>query len=446
MKKKCLTPLVVFFLMGFASTTFAASPFVKVPANHWTYDSIAKLAQAGIVDSYDENTTSHGKKTLTRYAMAMIVAEAMANEDNATAEQKAQIDKLATEFKNELDNLKASESIAENKAKAQDNGVKISGYYYNRYEWGKNEGAPAANYHALKNSLRLNANTKINDDWNVGVSWESFKNFYNDRGAGGTNDSSWGFTKGYQGAFDVTRVYVTGPVAGTTMTAGKFDQVFGSGILFDDVVSGVKFEFGKVLKTKLVYAEADENVIGCTTQHSYLSQFRKAVSAEFNYDLSKTTTMEASYQRWYSKNEADPLRVYNAHTMRVYDANITTALNKDFTLFGTYGETSAPTANKAYVVGLSYKKYDKKIPGTYTAIIDWEAFQKNSVIYTTYWVNAGTKGLVYRFTYVLAKNMLWSLRYYDTKYFADNDGIDYKTAAPAGSRSRWLRCELDYYF
>ncbi len=435
--KKIILFVVFALVLAITSTTFAASPFVKVPVNHWTYTSIAKLAQAGIVDSYDDSIY-HGKKTLTRYAMAMIVAEAMANEEQANVEQKAEIEKLATEFKSELDNLKFSYSSVKNKTEKKDDKVKISGYYYNRYEWGRNEGAPAANYHALKSSLRLNAKTQINDDWTVGASWEAFKNFYNDKGAGGTNNSSWG-SAGYQGAFDVTRAYVTGPVAGTTMTAGKFDQAFGSGILFDDVVSGVKFEFGNKLKTKLVYAEADANVIGCTTAKSYLSQFAKAASVEFNYDLNSTTQMEASYQRWYSKmDRVDP--------MRVYDTNITTALNKDFTLFGTYGQTSAPSANKAYVFGVSYKKYDKKIPGSYTAIIDYEAFQKNSVIYTTYWVGAGTKGLVYRFTYVLAKNMLWSLRYYDTTYFADNDGIDYKTAAPAGSRARWFRCELDYYF
>lgn len=441
MKKK-LIPLIIFvFILSIAGTAFAASPFAKVPAGHWAYDSVAKLAQAGIVDSYDDSA-SHGKKMLTRYAIAMIVAEAMANADNASTEQKTEIEKLATEFKSELDHLGISSSPAETKPETKPENkndmTKFSGYYYLRYENGKNDGNSAASYHALKNSLRINATTKINEDWTVGVSWESFKSLYKDKGAGGTNNSSWG-SAGYQGAFDVTRAYVTGPVAGTIMTAGKFDHVFGSGILFDDVVSGVRFEFGKELKTRVIYAEADANVLGCTTSGSYLSQFSKIAAVDFNYGLSKTTNVEASYQKWYSKSDGvDP--------MKVYDVNITTALNKDVTLFGTYGKTSADSAGKAYVLGVAYKKYDKKVPGSYNFTIDYEAFQKNSVIYTTYWVNPGTKGMVYRFTYVPAKNMLWSLRYYDTKYFADNDAIDYKTAVPEGSRSQWFRSELSYYF
>ncbi|SDE46263.1 hypothetical protein [Sporomusa acidovorans] len=439
MRKRLISLIVSVFILGIVGTAFAASPFVKVPAGHWAYDSIAKLAQAGIVDSYDDST-SHGKKTLTRYAMAMIVAEAMANADNANIEQKAEIEKLATEFKDELDHLgvNSSSTIVKNKPDNKPIVPSVSGYYYLRYEHGKNHGNPAADYHTLKSSLRLNAKTQINDDWTLGVSWENFKSLYKDKGTGGTNNSSWG-SAGYQGAFDVTRAYVTGPVAGAIMTAGKFDHVFGSGILFDDVVSGVRFDFGKELKTRIIYAEADENVLGCTTAGSYLSKYAKAAAVDFNYGLSKATSMEASYQKWYSKSDGiDP--------MRVYDVNVTTRLNKDVTLFGTYGQTSADTANKAYVFGVSYKQYDKKVPGTYNFILDYEALQKNSVIYTTYWVGAGMKGLVYRFTYVPAKNMLLSLRYYDAKYFADNDAVDYQTAVPAGSRTNWFRCELDYYF
>jgi hypothetical protein len=110
-KKSYMWFSFVVLALCIANTTFAASPFIKVPAGHWAYGSIEKLAQAGIVDSYDDST-SRSKKTLTRYAMAMIVAEAMANEDDVNAEQKAEIEKLATEFKSELENLGVSPSLS----------------------------------------------------------------------------------------------------------------------------------------------------------------------------------------------------------------------------------------------------------------------------------------------------------------------------------------------
>jgi hypothetical protein len=50
------------------------------------------LAQAGIIDNYDYNAVARDKNTLTRYAMATLVAEAMANEGKATAGQKAETD------------------------------------------------------------------------------------------------------------------------------------------------------------------------------------------------------------------------------------------------------------------------------------------------------------------------------------------------------------------
>ena len=36
--------------LGVTATAFAANPFSDVPAGHWAYAAVAKLAAAGIVD------------------------------------------------------------------------------------------------------------------------------------------------------------------------------------------------------------------------------------------------------------------------------------------------------------------------------------------------------------------------------------------------------------
>jgi len=106
MKKTLITLLALVFVLGIAGTAFAASanPFVDVPAKHWAYDAVAKLAKAGVVDGYGDGTF-RGDRTMTRYEMAQVVAKAMARSDKADAETKALIDKLAVEFASELNNL-----------------------------------------------------------------------------------------------------------------------------------------------------------------------------------------------------------------------------------------------------------------------------------------------------------------------------------------------------
>ncbi len=38
--------------LGVSATAFAANPFSDLPAGHWAYGAVAKLAAAGVVDGY----------------------------------------------------------------------------------------------------------------------------------------------------------------------------------------------------------------------------------------------------------------------------------------------------------------------------------------------------------------------------------------------------------
>ena len=74
--KKSLV-LAMAMALGVTASAYAANPFSDVPAGHWAYDSVNKLAAAGIVDGYG-NGTFGGDRLMTRYEMAQIVAKAMA--------------------------------------------------------------------------------------------------------------------------------------------------------------------------------------------------------------------------------------------------------------------------------------------------------------------------------------------------------------------------------
>lgn len=85
----------------------AASPsFGDVPAGHWAYDAVGKLAKAGIVDGYGDKSFK-GDKTMSRYEFAFIVAKAMDKFDAADETNKQLIDKLSAEFAGELNRLGA---------------------------------------------------------------------------------------------------------------------------------------------------------------------------------------------------------------------------------------------------------------------------------------------------------------------------------------------------
>ena len=72
--KKSLV-LAMAMALGVTASAYAASPFSDAPAGHWAYDSISKLAAAGVVDGYGDSTFG-GDRLLTRYEMAQITARA----------------------------------------------------------------------------------------------------------------------------------------------------------------------------------------------------------------------------------------------------------------------------------------------------------------------------------------------------------------------------------
>lgn len=106
MKKTMVILLAMVFMLGIAGTAFAAPGFNDVPAKHWAYDAVTKLAKAGIVDGYGDGTF-RGDKTISRYEMAVITAKAVEKYSKADASLKAIIDKLSVEFASELNTLGA---------------------------------------------------------------------------------------------------------------------------------------------------------------------------------------------------------------------------------------------------------------------------------------------------------------------------------------------------
>ena len=147
--KKSLV-LAMAMALGVTASAYAANPFSDVPAGHWAYDSIAKLAAAGVIEGYGDDTF-RGDRLMTRYEMAQIVAKAMAKGANT--------DKLAAEFADELDALGVRVAALEKKA---DN-VKITGQF--RYHYVSDKFDNHKTYGTALRS-RIWFTGKVNDNWN----------------------------------------------------------------------------------------------------------------------------------------------------------------------------------------------------------------------------------------------------------------------------------------
>jgi hypothetical protein len=120
MKKFFISLLTLLFVVGIFSAAFAASSpaitFSDLPSNHWAYKAVSDLAKAGIIDGYADGKF-RGERIMTRYEMALIVANVMTKEDKVDAENKAIIEKLVKEFKEELLQIDSRLSKVEEKTR-----------------------------------------------------------------------------------------------------------------------------------------------------------------------------------------------------------------------------------------------------------------------------------------------------------------------------------------
>ncbi len=211
--------------LGVTASAYAANPFSDVPAGHWAYDSISKLAAAGVIEGYGDDTF-RGDRLMTRYEMAQIVAKAMA--------KGANVDKLAAEFADELDALGVRVAALEKKA---DN-VKITGNI--RYHWrlgsptaATGEGSTRRGGHALRSRLWFNG--KINEGWSYTGMIQNVQNFRNDLADNG---------------IQFQRAWLDGRLGGVKVKAGTYhdELVGGDSDVYSNRIKGIKLEYGKKVK------------------------------------------------------------------------------------------------------------------------------------------------------------------------------------------------------
>ena len=377
--KKSLV-LAMAMALGVTASAYAANPFSDVPAGHWAYDAVNKLAAEGVVDGYPDGTYG-GDKLMTRYEMAQIVAKAMA--------KGANVDKLAAEFADELDSLGVRVANLEKKA---DN-VKVTGEI--RYSYRDVDGDVNGNESVLRSRLWVNG--QINEDWSYTGMFENEQDFGNETG---------------DDKIDFARAYVEGRVGGLDVVAGRYNEVTFSGNILDANLDMAKVSYGDKVKVSAAAGKAydsvevDETNLLDSDDRIYIGSIEAALG-----DVD-------AYVAYFKTNSDMDKEIWNVGASYGFS---------DFTLSAEYmrGDKEYSNAGKdGWWADLAWKGAEADQPGSYGIHAGYYDQSPSAYIMPTtdaeYFAD-GYKGWNVGVSYTFAKNIVGMVNYWDMESQTTNE-------------------------
>ncbi len=327
-------------------SAYAANPFSDVTPSDWAYQAVTSLSEQGVVEGYPDGTFK-GQQNITRYEMAQIIARMLAKEDQYNAEQRATIDKLASEYADELNSLGVRVSALEKKV----GNVRFNGDARMRYQqtYGGTNGTDAKD--KWDGRIRLGMTAAVNDSTYVYGRFLSQMDFVNETDATTSMD----------------RLFVHhqfGNAAGVTI--GRSELYMGTtGMFYDDIFDGVRANVGtKKLNLEAGYGRFktwNSNVdtyahVNVDNPEAYYASLKGQLGA---------ATLGADYVHSAKYNIAGAL--YDA--VNIWGANLNVPVG-DFAVFGDYYKntkkiTGAYDKPAFYTAGLAYGSTVASKPGTF---------------------------------------------------------------------------------
>ena len=378
--KKSLV-LAMAMALGVTASAYAANPFSDVPAGHWAYDAVNKLAAEGVVDGYPDGTYG-GDKLMTRYEMAQIVAKAMA--------KGANVDKLAAEFADELDSLGVRVANLEKKA---DN-VKVTGEI--RYSYRDVDGDVNGNESFLRSRLWVNG--QINEDWSYTGMFENNQDFGNETG---------------DDEIDFARAYVEGRVGGLDVVAGRYNEVTFSGNILDANLDMAKVSYGDKIKVSAAAGKAYDSVevddinLLDSDDRIYIGTLEAALG-----DVD-------AYVAYFKTNSDMDKEIWNVGASYGFG---------DFTLSAEYmrgdKEHYANAGKDGWWADLAWKGAEADQPGSYGIHAGYYDQSVNAYIMPTtdaQYFDDGYKGWNVGVSYTFAKNIVGMVNYWDMESQTTNE-------------------------
>lgn len=446
----CLITLVTMLVI--CSMGALAAPkqnsFSDVPAKHWAYDAIANLAKDGIITGYGDGAF-RSDRTMTRYEMALIVANAMTKEDKASAEDKALINKLAAEFNSELTKLDANVSKIDQRVNKLEDKFSFSASDTIRWVKWDNAAPPSGHFKngVTQNNLMLMATGKINEDISANLKWyilrqETFGNPSQTTTSPNNNETN----NLVQGEISVRNFLGQ---AETTLNGGRMVQTFGSSgfIAALQGIDGVKLGFGNQVKVEI--GAADFNNPLSNYQKSYSDvpaapaanadygalYFKDAVWAKASYKLSQDTTV----QGFVLNNTSGP------SVAKLYGFGLSAMAMPNLLFRADYVKNTVfDTDNTNVQYRLSYRGASMNQPGSWGMHLDYgKAFARASLGWGDYnatalFPKAGVESFNFTVEDTLAQNvMLKVARSFNSKNPVTGASSVY---------GEWFRAQVEFVF
>ena len=407
--KKSLV-LAMAMALGVTASAYAANPFSDVPAGHWAYDSINKLAAAGVIEGYGDSTFG-GDKLMTRYEMAQIVAKAMA--------KGANVDKLAAEFADELDNLGVRVANLEKKA---DN-VKVTGEL--RYKYMSKQGDANVdkdgNHNSFENDLRSRiwVTGQINDDWSYTGMLENTQDLTDNAG---NEDTSF------------QRAYVEGKLGGLNVTAGRYNAFFANGNVYDTRADGVEVSYGSKIQLKGFAGKGTDATWTDANNEDHDTSFGNYAGVELTGDFNKLglTAGYVNFKDMYKDAEYKNGSVGEGLDNAIWYVGGSYDFDGNVAVSGMYlkGDASYKDVDASkgldydydddgWTVGLTYKGAEASEVGSWGLFANY--YDQGLGTYLAHTTDANTfagtgfKGYGVGANYTFAKNIVGTVAYYDTE-------------------------------
>ena len=404
MKKTVAAALTAAFVMGVSSSTFAAAnPFSDVPAGHWAYNSISKLAAAGVVEGYGDGTY-RGDRNITRYEMAQMIAKAMAK--NPTGANKAELDRLAAEFRDELDALGVR--VAELEKYAD----KVVWHGELRYRYVRDRDNLKGGGHDKETlnrvEMRFMPTATVNDHWKLKARMDARVNM--DKDAGGWGDGSSDFRLRYG--------YAEGTYGRLQINVGRlpFYTNVDDGLVMDDFFSGAQIVYGDKFKVALMAgrwggtnsidpSDYQGGELSYDNGKFYIGAGYHHFSSDYFKALHSLTDDESGKPVYKDSKSAN---VWAIGTHYNFDMGLQVR--------GAYASNTKAKENKrSWTAGLAYKGADKTKPGSWGISADYRYvsdYVSLAPTFDTYTLSSHKKGVDIGVDWAPIENTYVALNYF----------------------------------
>ncbi|MBP2643713.1 MAG: S-layer protein [Firmicutes bacterium] len=435
MKKCIVVAVALVFALGLANTVFAAAnAFVDVPANHWAYKALSQLARDGIINPLN-SSKYNGDMTITRYEMAGMVANAMARVENANAEDLALINKLSSEFDQELKTLGFNMTSLERKndrVKMMALLLMTNDYHGVRNSFVVDKFKEYGTHFESGHKICLDAFYKVNDEWTALTQLEYVR--------------AWRSVAEGQHETPGLNMSMHGKVGGTLMTYGRFHYDFAEGLVIGDFITGGQVSFGGSAggppigppgpgankpRLTLTMATLDQYAGAHPLTPLLAVKYPRYGSVEVVYPLSKSTNFKTTFNRVYTYDNSVKAQNY-------VEGGFDTAFGNGMKLTAAYAKSTYDTDHFAWVIGVHSKYADFMKAGEQEGWFNYVRNDANGSIRSYFDVNDGyhgAKGYEIGYAYVPAKKIKIDVRYIQMRATkADDHWLD-----------KWIRLECLYY-